>query len=180
MSRFTRFITGVLACALILTTPVFGQTTQQADASVSIVVAPFLTLQKTLDIDFGTHFAAEGSLFTTLTNYAQWRGNSDVGNRLSVHLDIPGALNKVGSPGSVPFQCNDASAKITNDVVVQRFNPATGIASFGPIAAPGTITLEVGNPAGTPGDDHYLCVVNIANAQRGTYQGFITAVLTVL
>src|SRR5438046_2694219 len=100
----SRFITAVVALFALLTAPVFAQgTTQSADASASVTVAPFLTLSKTLDINYGQHFAAEGSLFTTASNYAQWRGNSDIGNRLSVTVSVTTALNKVGGTGSVPF-----------------------------------------------------------------------------
>ena len=46
--------------------------------------------------------------------------------------------------------------------------------------SPGTITVKLGDPSGRPGDAQYLCQANIANAQRGTYAGFITLTLTVL
>ncbi len=177
MSRFTAVLIILAAAAA----PLRAQgSTQSVDASASVTIAPFLTLAKTIDMDFGTHFAQESELFTTASNYAEWRGSTDVGNHVSVTVSVTTALNKVGGTGSVPFSCGSNAALITNDVVVQRFNPASGLASFGPIAAPGSITLALGNPAGTPGDATYLCRVGIANAQRGTYRGFVTLTVTVL
>jgi hypothetical protein len=170
----------LIIAAALLAAPLAGQTSQSADASATVVIAPFLTLAKTIDMDFGTHFASEASLFTAPSNYAEWRGTTDVSNHVSISVSVPVAFNKVGGTGSVPFSCGSTSALITNDVIVQRFNPSSGIADFGPIAAPGTITVALGNPAGTPGDASYLCQVSVANAQRGTYRGFITLTVTVL
>ncbi len=71
------------------------------------------------------------------------------------------------------------SASITNDVIFQRFNPATGIPDFGPIAAPGSLTLQLGNST-NPLNFSDFATVHLGNAQRGTYSGFIRVTVTVL
>jgi len=166
----------IIAFLFLLAAPLWSQTSQSIDASETVVVAPMLTLSKSQDITWGTHFAQEGDVFSSTTNYAAWLGQTDVGNHLSVVVSAPLALNKQGGTGSVPVSYGATSAEITNDIIVNRFNPATGIPNFGPVGSPGTFTITLGKGA-TAADQ---VTVHLSNAQRGTYSGLITLTVTVL
>lgn len=92
---------------------------------------------------------------------------------------LPATLDRIGGGASVPVTYGTNSAQVTNDVVVQQFNPAAGLADFGPIGTPGTFTVTLGYN-GEPSTPNDFVTVSVANAEVGTYQGTITLTVAVL
>jgi hypothetical protein len=171
------FIAAVaLFCALIA--PLAAQTTN-SDATVSVVIAANLTLTNTRAMNFGTVFSSAGIVRTTNLNSAEWDGDIDPGNSISVTFTLPSTLVRQGGGGNgdVPFSCNTISGALLfgGDGGDREFNPYVG---SGPYAVGGNdFRLALGRENSVP---DYGCKIDVTGRSSGTYTGIITAHVAVL
>jgi len=171
----TKFLATVLLL-LIAAVPLVGQaSSRSADASASVTITPVLTLTKTVDLSFGSHFALDGIVASTAP--ARWEGSSDVGSHLSASFVLPSTLARVGNgdPG-VPISFGNESALFGTTGTSLFFNPNTGLADFGPVASSGTYFVELGLGSAAS----QAASVNLTGHRPGTYSGVITLTITVL
>jgi len=180
MTRFTRFTLAVLALVVTcaFAAPLAAQT-QSADATASVVIAANLTLVNTRGMDFGTVFSSAGIVRTTNANSARWSGTVDPGNSINVTFALPGALDRVGGGGAVPFSCNTISGGMlfgSTDGGTREFNPYVGSGPY--LVSPGNdFQIALGNENSEP---NYGCQLDVSGRQAGTYQATIVATVAVL
>ncbi len=175
MRFFTRFIAAA-ALMVLAVTPLVGQaSSRSADASASVTITPVLTLTKTVDLSFGSHFASDG--LVPSSGPARWDGSSDVGSHLSASFVLPTSLARIGNgdPG-VPITFGNESALFGTTGTSLFFNPASGLADFGPVASSGTYFVELGIGSAAS----QAASVNLTGHRPGVYQGVITLTITVL
>ena len=174
MRTITRFITTVLLL-LIAAVPLVGQTTSRsADASATVVISPVLTLVKTVDLDFGSHFNSEGIVSNSTP--ARWEGTTDIGNHISASFVLPSTLARVGNGDAVPISFGNESALIGQGVSSAFFNPNTGVGDFGPVASPGSFFVQLG--IGSSASNR--AAVDLTGRRTGTYVGVVTLTIVVL
>ncbi len=172
--RITRFIT-VVALLFIAATPLVAQTSRSADASATVVITPVLTLVKSVDLSFGSHFNSEGIVASS--GPARWDGTTDAGNHISASFTLPSTLARIGNgdPG-VPISFGNESAQATHSAISMAFDPNAGLADFGPIPTPGSFNIQLGM-GNVPSN---RAAVDLTGHRPGTYQGVITLTVTVL
>src|SRR2546425_400121 len=140
MSRCIRSFLGV---ALLVAAPLAGQTTRSADATATVVIASNLSVVKTTDLDFGTHFSSDGMVSNSVP--ARWDGSTDVGNHISVAFTtLPSQLTRVGGGDAVAITYGVESAQFSSALSSASFNPSTGIPDAGAIPAPGSFHIQLG------------------------------------
>jgi hypothetical protein len=151
-----------------------GQTTTSADATATVVIAErSLSLTKTLDMDFGTHFASAGVITTSASNYARWDGQTDPGLLcLTIGFSTPTQLTRVGGDDFVPISYGTTSAALEEGA----FNPATGYDVCGASLGTGSFVVTLGLATGSESD---LVSVDLTGKPAGTYAGTITLTVTV-
>jgi hypothetical protein len=178
-----RSITSCLVAVLALlfgafAAPLTAQT-QGADATASVVIAANLTVTNTRGMDFGTVFSSAGIVRTSNANSAEWDGDIDPGNSISVTFTLPSALLRQGGGGNgdVPFSCNTISGGFLfgGDGGDREFNPYLG---SGPYLVGGNdFRLALGRENSVP---DYGCKLDVTGRSSGTYTGIITATVSVL
>jgi hypothetical protein len=174
MRFFTRLII-MAALLFIATNPLVAQTSRSADASATVVITPVLTLTKTVDLNFGSHFNSEGIVSSSAP--ARWDGTTDIGNHISASFVLPSTLARIGNGDTgVPISFGTESAQAIHSATSMSFNPATGLADFGPIPAPGSFNIQLGT--GSVASNR--AAVDLTGHRPGTYQGIITLTVTVL
>lgn len=174
MRFFTRLITMVALLFIAATPLVVAQASRSADASATVVITPVLTLVKTVDLDFGSHFNSEGIVASSAP--ARWEGTTDQGNHLSVSFLLPTSLQRVGNGDAVPISFGNESAQAIHSLSSSPFNPTTGVADFGPIPAPGTFSIQLGTGSAASN----RAAVDLTGRRPGTYVGVVTLTVTVL
>lgn len=138
-------------------------------------ISPTLSLVKTTDLDFGSHFATDGVVVQSTT--ARWDGTTDPQNLISLSFTLPTTLARVGGgdPG-VPITYGATSVAVTGAATVMLFDPNTGLASYGPILSPGDFSVRMGlDPS-----DGDAVKANLSGHAAGSYLGTITLTITVL
>lgn len=179
MSSMLRSFAGALLCVLLATNVAVAQT-QSSDATASVVIAANLALTNTRGISFGTVFSSAGIVRTTNANSAEWDGDIDPGNRISLSFVLPSGLSRVGGGGngSVPFSCNTISGGFVfgGDQGDLEFNPYTGVSSYN-VGASNDFRVALGRENSVP---NYGCQIDVSGRTAGTYQGTITLTVTVL
>src|SRR3989441_2913809 len=109
MNRITRSILTMLALVVGITTSAWAQTTGSASRQMTLVVTPFLSVVGVRDIDFGTHTRAQGPLFTSASNYAEWNVDTDPNNSVNISFTLPSAMvNPQATSLSVPLKIGRA------------------------------------------------------------------------
>jgi hypothetical protein len=166
----------LLFLAAVFTAPLTAQTSRSADAAATVTIPTTLTLVNVRGLDFGSHFATEGSV--AATTGADWTGTTETGNRLSFTFTaLPTSLHRAGGDGAdgpVVITYGTSSARITSAVPNINFSPATGLPSY--TATSSTFELDLG--AGSNPSDKVR--VDLGGHSPGTYSGTITLTVTVL
>ncbi len=166
----------LLFLAAVFTVPLAAQTSRSADATATVTIPTTLTLVNVRGLDFGSHFASEGSVSSI--NGADWTGTTETGNRLAFSFTtLPSSLHRAGGDGvdgPVAISYGTSSARVTSAVPNINFNPATGLSSY--TATSSSFELDLG--AGSNPSDKVS--VNLTGHSPGTYSGVITLTVTVL
>ena len=152
--------------------PAAAQNSQSVPATASVNLLASLTLTKVSDLNFGNHFASEGTIYAT---GPAWSGTTDVGNAFSVSFAIPSVLTKAGG-ATVPFGCGSTSGTLQGTGADLTFDPNVGVASatqgssgqFGVLL--GVFTAD---PTGR-------CSTTLTGKPAGLYTGSITLTVAVL
>lgn len=173
MTRFTRFIT-VAALMLLSAAPLAGQgLSRSADATATVTIARTLNLANITGLDFGEHFANEGSIFVPAP--ARWDGDTDPNSDISISFSaLPASLVRPEG-GSVPISYGTESGQINTSTSSTPFNPATGISSFS-VNSDGLFNIQLGY--GTVESNGVQ--VDLTGAAPGTYSATITLTVTVI
>lgn len=171
-----RRITTLLALLVGITTSAWAQSPQSFQWNASISITPFLSCTVTQHLAFGSHFASEGSIRSTGSNYAELMCTTDPGNALSASLVLPSTLTRAGGGGSVPITYEARSLRLADNAgSEQNVNPSTGTPSF--ISGSGIIAVSLGRDFG--GGDQSVAI-NLTGSPAGSYSGVITITLSVL
>lgn len=171
----------IAAAALVfaLTAPAVAQTVN-SDAPLSVTVAANLTVTNVRGIAFGTVFASAGIARTTNANSAEWTATIDPGNSVSLTFAIPAALTRVGGGGNgnVPFSCNTISGGFIfgGDGGDREFNPYVGSGPY-LVGTGNSFNFSLGRENAVP---DYGCKIDPTGRSSGSYQGVVTATVTVL
>lgn len=177
MKMFTRWTltTAALLVAAASTTHAQGSLIKSADATATVVLQPYLTLQKTSDMSFGTHFGSDGIVYSETE--ARWDGTTDPGNTIRADFtSLPMQLDRVGGGGSVPVAYGNMSAVLVGGGATPIvYNPASGSGAY-TVGATSDFNVRLGLAASAANG----VSVNLNGRPAGTYRGTITLTITVL
>src|SRR2546427_4416762 len=169
-----RIITLAFLALVFCTALANAQTSQSASRQMSLVITPFLSVVGVRDIDFGTHTRAQGPLFTSATNYAEWTVDTDPNNNISLTFTLPSAMvNPQATALSVPLTYGLTAGFI--DQNASQFNPSTGLSND--LVATGHAVVRLGWPRNGGGDLKQLVRADISNASTqggGHYSAVVT------
>jgi len=174
MSRSKTLLPALVA--LLFATTLQAQSPQSFQWSASVTITPSLNCSVTRNLDYGTHFATEGNLLSSASNYAELMCTTDPGNAFNVSFVLPSSLTRVGGGGSVPISYGVFSARLFDGAASEsQFDPSTGITGY--VSGSGTLALSLGRDV--RGDTDDAVTVHLAGAPTGSYSGFITVTLAI-
>lgn len=168
-------LTAVLAALGAVSVATLAAQTQSAGATASVTVASQLTLVKTQDMAFGSHFASDGTVLSGGSVQADWSGTTSPNPRpMDFSFVIPASLSD-GIGHNVPFSCGSISAVLSaSPNPVTEFNPASGTSGY-VMGSATSFTVSLGSVATAS----QACAVNLSGAPAGAYSGTITLTVTI-
>lgn len=172
MARISSIIT---FAAMALVAPAASQSLSRDATATVEILARSLTLEKTRDLTFGSHYASEGAIRSGQANHARWDGTTEAGAPISIAFSLPPELTRDGGGDAVPITFGSLSARADNGLSAP-FNPSGGVYSFN-AASDGHFFVFLGAAEGSDDD---VVIVTLTGHQAGTYSGTITLTVTVL
>jgi hypothetical protein len=179
MQRILRTLLAVLALLFgaVMTTELRAQSPQSVDLNASVTIDPFISCTANRHLEFGPHFAREGVIASSGSNYAALTCSTDPGNVLNISFAAPSSLTHQSNGSSVPITYGGRSGRIkaSNGTGDQRFAPAGGLAGY--TSSTDQFTISLGEVVGT--DLAEKVTVDLTGRPRGTYSGVITVTIAV-
>lgn len=172
----------VLTCAATLLTAPTGPTSAQsatdaASINASVVVTSGITVTPVADLDFGTHFASEGSVIEQTAG--EWTIDGTQGTTVDLSFtQLPTTLGD-GSGNTVPISYGTESFQwgTCNDATFYS-GPPSGGATGCAIPTGGSLPVQLGDPS-SPTLTSRQVTIDLTGAPAGTYTGTIELTATV-
>jgi hypothetical protein len=149
----------LLAVVVCVAGAMQAQTTQNISAPMTLTLAPFLSCVDDAGISYGTVHRTDGSVSTSLSNFAQWECDADPNATLSYTFTLPTQMTNPSATGlPIPLTFGSTSAFVNCNGTV--FNPAAGLSND--ICPGGHVVIQLGVPRTNGASD--LVSANVSNA----------------
>ena len=167
----------LIALVLLVLAPMVlrAQTSPQVvDIEASVTVTPYLLCTLVTDLALGGHFATEGVVSSSATNFAQVDCDTDKNAAIDVSFAFPTQLDDPVDSGWVAIVYGATAARIFDATTDQRFSVGSGITGF-PVNATGSgFSITLGEGTGTD-----AVSVDLTGLPAATYSGIITVTVAV-
>jgi hypothetical protein len=171
-----KFLTLLLTLFVGGSTLAWGQTSRSTSIPMTLTLAPSLSCSLDGGIAYGTVNRTQGTVSTSLSNFAQVTCDSDPNATYDITFGLPSQMVNPASNGSgIPLTFGSTSAFVNCNG--QVFNPAAGLSNDQ--CTSGHVVIQLGVPrTGGPSD---LVTANLSNASPaggGAYSATIVLNVT--